>query len=135
MSALKGDDLIIKIGDAGAPENFAEIGGMRATKIELSRKSIILNHRESGAWQNLQPNAGIQKLIVTGAGMFTDAASEETLRALAFSGANKNFQLLFPNGDMASGAFQVMSYVRVGDYDTEEQYALTLESAGTITYA
>jgi TP901-1 family phage major tail protein len=73
-------------------------------------------------------------MSISGTGIFTDAASEETLRGYAFAGTGNNYQFIFGNGDYITGTFVVTSYERSGNYDAEETYAITLESAGTITF-
>lgn len=135
MTAQKGALLLLKVGDGGTPtETFTTVAGMRSTRMILNQQLVDSTHKQSGAWRALLAEAGIRSISLTGNGIFTDSAAEETVRAIAFAGLINNFRLQFGNGDMLEGAFQITSYERAGDYDGEENFQLTLESAGTITF-
>lgn len=127
--------MLIKVGNGASPEVFATVGGLRASAIMLGNQPFDATTMESGVWRRLLGGAGIQSMHISGSGMFTDAASEETVRGYAFAGSVNNYQFIFANGDSVTGAFLVTSYDRSGDYGSEEIYALTLESAGAITFA
>lgn len=86
------------------------------------------------AWRQLMDQAGFSALSITGAGIFTDAASEELARGYAFSRSVKNFRLYFGNGDYLQGAFVIAAYTRSGMHDGEETYAMRLESAGDVQF-
>jgi TP901-1 family phage major tail protein len=113
---------------------FTTIGGLRLSGMVLDNHVLDATNRESGAWRQLLPNAGIHSLTIHGNGLFTDVASEETVRGYAFAGTVNNYQFIFANGDYVSGPFMVTSYERSGNIDSEEIYSLTLESAGTIIF-
>lgn len=134
MSAQKGSLVLIKVGSGGEPEVFTTIGGLRTSRMLLNNQSIDTSNRDSGIWRQLLSNAGIRSISIGGTGIFTDATSEETLRGYAFAGTVNNYQFIFANGDYISGAFQVTNYERSGNYDGEEIYAITIESAGNITF-
>ncbi len=78
---------------------------------------------------------GIRSMTISASGVFTDAASETTTRATAFSGDSVDYDLVFGDTSTAKGAFIITSYERAGEYNGEETYSLTLESNGTITWA
>ena len=134
MTAQKGSLLVIKAGNAGTPETFSIIGGLRVTQLTLNNQPMDSTHLESGVWRTLMTNAGARSLLLTGSGIFTDSASEEILRSSAFAGIMRNYELAFGNGDKVSGAFLLTQYERAGEVDGEETYTLSLESAGAITF-
>lgn len=135
MPAQKGSQLLIKVGNGATPtEAFSTVGGLRTTRLVLNQQLVDTSNKDSGAWRTALSGAGIRSLSLSGAGVFTDAASEETVRGYAFAGTINNFQLVFGNGDLLQGAFHISSYERAGNHDGEETYSLTLESAGTITF-
>lgn len=134
MSAQKGSLVLIKIGDGGDPESFTTVGGLRTSRLALNNDTTDASNHDSGSWRRLLGSAGIRNITLSGAGLFTDAASEETLRGYAFSGTINNYQFVFANGDGITGPFVVAEYERRGDHDGEELYALTLASAGDITF-
>lgn len=134
MVAGKGAYVLIKIGDGAEPETYATIGGLATTQLRVNRRTVDASTVESGAFHALLSGAGLMDMQLSGSGVFIDSASEEQLRSKAFSGVAANYRLIFSNGDYCSGPFIVTRYDRLGDYDAEELYALTLRSAGTIAF-
>ena len=135
MPAQKGALMLIKIGNGATPtEVFTTIGGLKTTRLVLNQQPVDTSNKDSGAWRSLLANAGLRSITLAGNGIFTDANSEETLRGYAFVGSVNNYRLTFGNGDQLEGPFQIASYERTGDHDNEERYAITLESAGTVTF-
>jgi TP901-1 family phage major tail protein len=132
MTAQKGSLMLLKIGNGGTPETFATIGGMRVTELIHENQLMQASDLESGAWRKLLTGAGLRAITISGDGIFTDSAAEETLRSTAMSHATRNYQLTFGNGDSMIGAFQVASYKRRGMHDDAESYSITLASAGEI---
>lgn len=135
MTAQKGSLVLIKVGDGQPSETFTTVAGLRTTRLVLNNQAVDATHKGSGAWRELLEGAGIGSVTLSGTGIFTDAASEETVRGYAFSNAVHHYQLTFGNGDTLSAPFQITSYERAGEFDGEETYALTLESAGTVVFS
>lgn len=134
MTAQAGALVLVKAGDGGNPETFTTIGGLRVSAMAMEHQIIDATSVESGPWRLLLA-AGIQRLRIGGAGIFTDAASEEMARANAFAGTINNYQFHFADGAYLTGPFLIASYERSGNHDAEEVYSLMLESAGPVTYA
>lgn len=134
MTAIQGSLFLLKASEGGTPENFITLGGIRATDMMLGNRAADASHVESGAWRQLLDNAGERAISISGDGLFTDAASEEAVRACAFAGSSLRFRLCFAHGGMLEGPFMVTHYHRGGSHDGEENYALRLESAGAVTY-
>jgi len=134
MTALNGSLVLIKVGNGGSPEVFTTIGGLRASGLVLNNHMLDTTSTESGTWRQLLSGAGIHAMHISGSGMFTDAASEETVRGYAFASTVNNYRFIFANGDTVAGPFLLTSYERSGDYGSEEIYSLALESAGSITF-
>lgn len=135
MTAQKGSLLLLKVGDGGTPtENFTTIGGLRTTAFSHNNQTVDTTNKDSGAWRQLLDGAGMRAISISGTGVFTNAASEETVRGFAMNNQIKNYKLTFGNGDSMTGAFQITSYQRAGNYNNEETYSLTLSSAGAITF-
>lgn len=134
MSAKKGSLVLIKIGNGGIPEIFTTVGGLRTSRIAINSQLLNTTNIESSAWRQLLNSAGQRSVSINGSGAFTDAASEEILRSKAFSGSIANYQFVFSNGDYITGPFLVGFYERSGDYDAEETFSITLESAGNVVF-
>jgi TP901-1 family phage major tail protein len=101
--------------------------------IVAARQMVDTTNKDSGGWRLLLAGAGIRSITLSGSGIFTDSASEETVRGYAFTNSINNYEFYFGGNDKISGAFQITSYERAGNHDGEETYAITFESAGAIT--
>ncbi|MBY0407025.1 MAG: phage tail protein [Rickettsiales bacterium] len=134
MGALKGSLMLIKVGDGAVSESFTTLGGLRVTRLMLNQAAMDTTAIGSGAWRMLANETGPRRMSVEGMGLFTDAASEERVRDCAFSGRQCRFRLYFGNGDYVQGAFLISQYERSAAHDSEQLYALRLESAGELLF-
>jgi TP901-1 family phage major tail protein len=136
MSGQKGRDVLIKIGDGGAPETFATVAGIRAKTISLNARTVDGTSGESvEAWRELIAGAGVKSASVSGAGVFKDATSDTMLREAFFTQAARTFQLIIPDFGVLEGAFLVESLDYAGDHDGEAAFAVTLASAGALSFS
>ncbi len=135
MSGQKGRDVLIKIGDGGGTEVFTTLAGIRAKTIALNARAVDGTSGESpSAWRELIAGAGVKTASVSGAGVFKDGAYDATLQALFFSQAARNFQLVIPGFGILQGPFLIEALDYSGDHDGEAAFAITLASAGAITF-
>ena len=135
MAAQKGSALLLKIGNAGSPETFTTIGGLRSTSITMNDEAVDVTTKDSSAIRALLANGGVQSTSVSGSGVFTDAASETTLRGKFGASSFSNYQIIVPDFGTYTGAFMVANLEYAGEYNGEVTYSVTLESSGTITFA
>ena len=47
MAAQKGRAVLMKIGNAGSPETFTTIGGMRSTTLTLNDETVDVTNKDS----------------------------------------------------------------------------------------
>lgn len=135
MSGQKGRDVLIKIGDGGAPEAFVTVAGIRAKTISLNARSVDGTSGESPeAWRELIAGAGVKSASVSGAGVFKDAASDALIQQAFFAQAVANFQLVIPDFGTLAGPFLVEALDYSGDHDGEAAFAITLASAGALSF-
>lgn len=136
MALQKGRDVLIKIGDGGAPETFTTVAGVRAKTVSLNARTVDGTSGESPeAWRELIAGAGVKSASVSGAGVFKDAASDASLRAAFFAQSARSFQLVIPDFGILEGPFLVEALDYAGDHDGEATFALTLASAGALSFA
>jgi TP901-1 family phage major tail protein len=134
MSAQKGKDLLIKIGDGSDPETFATVAGLRATTLAFNAQTVdITNADSANAWRELL-DGGVKSATLSGNGVFKDAASDEALRAAFFNQTLPNFQIVIPNFGTVAGPFKITSLQYDGPYDGEVKISLSLASAGALTF-
>lgn len=135
MSAQKGRDLLVKIGDGGSPENFTTVAGLRATTLSFNSTTVDATSADSvDQWRELLAGAGVKSAAFSGSGVFKDAASDESLRAAFFNQTAPNFQVMIPNFGTIAGAFQIASLQYEGPYDGEVKLSLSLQSAGALSF-
>jgi TP901-1 family phage major tail protein len=136
MAGQKGRDVLIKIGDGGDPEAFVTVAGIRAKTISLNARTVDGTSGESPeAWRELIAGAGVKSASVSGAGVFKDAASDALIQQAFFAQAVATFQLIVPDFGALEGPFLVEALDYSGDHDGEAAFAITLASAGALTFA
>tara|TARA_Y100001937_G_scaffold54874_1_gene75610 strand:+ start:246 stop:659 length:414 start_codon:yes stop_codon:yes gene_type:complete len=135
MAAQKGSAMLLKIGNGGSPETFTTVGGLRSTSITQNDEAVDITTKDSSAKRQLLAQAGVQSLTISGSGVFTDAASEQDMRADVGSSSFTNYQILIPHLGTYTGAFMISSLEYAGEFNGEVTYSVTLESAGDITFA
>ena len=72
---------------------------------------------------------------ITGAGIFKDAASDETVRGYFFNGTIREWQVVVPDFGTLTGPFHIASLELTGRHDSEVSFELALESAGELVFA
>ena len=135
MTAQRGKDLLLKIGDGGAPESFTVIGGLRARTLSLNAESVDITHSESaGGWRELLAGAGVRQASVAGAGVFVNDAAAGDIRAAFFAGDIRNWLIVIPGFGEIEGPFLIANLDYAGDHDGEATMALALDSAGALAF-
>ncbi len=134
MSAQRGRDLLLKIGDGASPENFTTVAGLRATTLAFNAQSVdVTNSDSADMWRELL-GAGVKSATISGSGVFKDAASDAALRAAFFAQTLANWQIVIPHFGVVSGPFKLTSLQYEGPYDGEVKLSLSLASAGALTF-
>lgn len=133
MAGQRGRDILMKISDgAGA---FVTVAGVRASRIELNAGMVDATGMDSpDAWRELIAGAGTKTARVSGRGVFRDAASDARMRAVFFAGEAPGWQLVLPHFGVLQGAFQITQLSWSGTHEGEAEFAVTLESAGALSF-
>lgn len=134
MAAQKGSALLIKIG-SGSPVLYTTIGGLRSTSITMNDEPVDITNKDSAGVRTLLAQGGVQSMTISGSGVFTDAASEATLRSAFGAASFSSYQLVIPDFGAYTGTFMVASLEYAGEYNGEVTYSLTLESSGAVSFA
>jgi TP901-1 family phage major tail protein len=134
MGAQNGKDLLVKV-DMTGDGQFQTIAGLRATRISFNAESVDVTSLESaGGWRELLSGAGVKSAVISGAGVFKDADTDERARQLFFDGETPDFQIIIPAFGTVEGPFQVTAIEYAGNHDGEATYELALASAGALTF-
>ncbi|MCV0370823.1 MULTISPECIES: phage major tail protein, TP901-1 family [Filomicrobium] len=135
MAAQKGKDLLLKV-DSDGLGSFVTVAGLRTRSLVFNAETVDVTHQESaGHWRELLAGAGVKSARLTGAGIFKDEASDETVRAYFFNGSIRSWQVVIPDFGTMTGLFQITSFEFNGRHDGEVNFELSLESAGEIDFA
>jgi len=134
MAAQKGRDVLLKMGDGGAPEAFTTVAGLRARTISLNARTVDATDGDSAGWRELLAGAGAKSASVSGAGVFRDAASDALMREAFFAGEARSWRLVLPDFGALQGPFVVAALEYAGEHEGEMTYAVTLASAGPVAF-
>ena len=138
MAAQKGSALLLKIGaaadGAASADTYTTVGGLRSTSITMNQETVDITNKDGANARELLADGGVESVSVSGSGVFTDAASEATLRT-AFGGADiPNFEVIIPDFGTYQGKFHIASLEYGGEYNGEVTYSVTLESSGSVAF-
>src|SRR5919108_4723041 len=134
MAAQKGKDLLLKI-DSDGLGAFVTVAGLRSRSLAFNAETVDVTHQESaGQWRELLAGAGVKSARVTGAGIFKDAASDETIRSVFFNSLIRSWQVVIPDFGTVQGKFHIASFELSGRHDGEVAFELSLESAGELIF-
>lgn len=134
MTAQRGKDMLVKIGDGGSPESFTTVAGLRTKTISLNAREVDATHAESNGWRELLGAAGVRQASVSGAGVFLNDAAAEAIRAAFFAGEIRNFKLVIPGMGELAGPFLIANLDYAGEHDGEATVSIALASAGVIGF-
>jgi len=134
MTAQKGKDLLVKIGDGAG--GFTTVAGLRTRRLAFNAETVdVTNAESSNRWRELLDGAGVKRASVSGRGLFKDAASDALMRQTFFDGTIVVYQIVIPDFGTVQGPFQLTSLEFAGEHNGEVTYDLALESAGELTFA
>ena len=135
MAAQPGRNILLKIGDGAAEENFVTVAGLKARTIALNARTVDVTDADSTErWRELLAGAGVKACSVSGQGVFRDAASDAMVRLVFFDQEARTWRLLVPDFGVIQGPFLVTALEYAGDHAGEATFALNLASAGALTF-
>lgn len=135
MAAQAGKALILKA-DSNGSGNYQTIAGLRARSIALNAAPVDITHADSSnAWRELLEGGSVKSASISGAGIFTDADADTTMRQIFFQNRIRDWQVIVPDFGTIAGKFQITALEYAGDYDGEMTFQLALESAGALSFS
>jgi TP901-1 family phage major tail protein len=132
MAVQKGRDMLLKISDGAT---IVTVAGLRARTVSLNAKTVDLTDSGSGGWRELLAGAGVRSLSVSGSGVFRDAGSDALMREAFFAQSQADWQVIVPDFGQFEGPFLIAALEYAGQHDGEASFALTLASAGEVSFA
>ncbi len=135
MAAQSGKDMLLKLDETGSG-SFVTVAGLRTRSLAFNAAAIDVTDAESaGRWRELLAGGGIKRAAVAGSGIFKDASSDATIRALFFAGTIRNWQLILPDFGTVEGPFQIVALEFSADHAGEVTFELALEGAGQLGFS
>lgn len=138
MAVQDGRSFILRIWDSASPPAFTVIGGFTTNNLTINREPVdVTNKSTTNKWRQVA-KFGVRSIQVTGTGMFTDSAAENTLVNEAMSNDTTTlpeFQVVIPGLGTFEGAFHIDSLEYNGDDNAPVTYTITLSSADQIQFA
>ncbi|OYW98012.1 MAG: phage major tail protein, TP901-1 family [Caulobacter vibrioides] len=135
MAAQAGKDMLLKISDGAPTPTFHTVAGLRARTISLNARTLDITDSDSaGRWRELLAGAGVKSVAVSGSGVFRDAASDAQVRTSFFDQSARVWRLIIPDFGQLEGAFIVAALEYAGEHDGEAVFALSLASAGAVSF-
>ena len=131
LTKYKGRAFLAYIFDGSA---FIKIGGTRSDSMTINNESVDVTTKDGDTWRELLPEAGIQSLDYSGSGVVSDDAGYLLLRTHYRANTFPTIRLVSSGGDMVEGLFQITSAEKAGDHNNEQNFSLSLASAGTPTF-
>lgn len=134
MAAQKGKNLLLKV-DTTDSGDFVTVAGLRSRSLAFGAETVDITDQESaGEWRELLAGAGVKSARITGSGIFKDADTDETIRALFFNGTIRNWQVVVPDFGVVQGLFHIASFELNGDHNREMSFEIDLQSAGELAF-
>lgn len=134
MAAQKGRLILVKISNGASPAIFSTVGGIRSRTITVNNEIVDITTSDEAPYRQLLADTGLRSVSISGSGVFKDDAPINEIEDLAFNGGTDEFQIVFGNGDILQGLFQVASFEYSGEHTAEQTFSITLESAAIFTF-
>jgi TP901-1 family phage major tail protein len=133
MAAQRGKDILLKT--VRSDGSFETCAGLRTKRIAFNAETVDVTDADStGRWRQLLAGSGVQRVSVSGSGIFKDAGSDALVRDLFFDGEIVDWQIVLPDFGAVSGPFQITALEYGGDHDAEMTFEIALESAGYMAF-
>lgn len=133
MAKYCGKDLLLQMGNGASPEVFTTIGAMKSNSLTINNEKVDVTTKDDMAWQALLA-CGVRSMALTAAGPISSDAMQKALELAANSSPIKNFKIVTGRLDTYVGPFLISSFARTGEHNQAEQWTVSLDSAGAITY-
>lgn len=131
MTAYKGNQMLLKLGDGLSPTTYTTIAGLRTTEMTSNGELVDITSKDSNGFRELLAGAGISSLSISANGIFQNDNAIKTMFSNNMNRTVDSYQLAFGNGQVMTGNFQVTSFKYSGEYNGAQLYDITLESSGS----
>lgn len=137
MPQEKGRLLLIQIGDAGAPESFANLCGLKTRSFNLSANEIettIPDCDNPGGPVQKTSVPGITNRTFSGSGKFVSGATQAILMSHVQAATVFNAKVLVPGVGTYAGSWMVSDFEFSGEDEGTMEFSATFTAAGPLTH-
>ncbi len=133
MAVERGSAFLLKVSNGAEVPIFSTVAGLKTTQLSINGDAVAITNKGSGGWRELLTGAGVRSVSVSASGVFTGSNAEVQVRGLALAGNIENFELSFESGERMRGKFLVTRLEYAGDFNSERNYTMSLESSGAVS--
>lgn len=133
MAVERGSAFLLKVSNGAEVPIFSTVAGLKTTQLSINGDAVAITNKGSGGWRELLTGAGVRSVSVSASGVFTGSNAEIQVRGLALAGNIENFELSFESGERMRGKFLVTRLEYAGDFNSERNYTMSLESSGAVS--
>lgn len=135
MSKQKGSDMLLQLDTTGSG-NYVTIGGIQGQRLSGKNPEVdVSNQGSSNKQRELLAGAAIRSMSVSGDGVLDSAAPTATLVSVFEAGTLRNWKIYVPGVGTWTGTFQITQLEINGAHAKEITFSISLESAGSWTFA
>jgi len=131
--AGKGRSILIKKSDGLSPATFTTVGGIRSKTLTIANETADKTTDDDVPWRMLEGDVGLRTVSLSGSGVFKDDAIIKDIENDAVTGDTNEYQIVFENGDIVQGVFQVTSFEHTGEHVGPQEFSISMESADSCT--
>ncbi|WP_162651594.1 phage major tail protein, TP901-1 family [Lentilitoribacter sp. Alg239-R112] len=132
MTMQKGKDLLVKVDQEG---DFVTVAGLRAKRLTFNHDKLDLANAETlDKWGELLANSDLERVGISGSGIFKDAQSDDLVRGMFFSSDIKEWQFTVPDFGNLCGKFQITALEYSGQHGGEITFEAAMESCGPVQF-
>jgi len=133
MGLQNGRDLVLQVGDGGAPETFATLAGLEERSFRFTAQGRDVTDTASpGRWRQLG-GGGVRSLTVTGRGSLHTLVADQRLRDAFLAQSLVTWRVTAPGLFVCTGPFLVEALAYLGREEGEAEWQVTLASAGALS--
>ncbi len=132
MSAQKGKLLLISVNTTG--DTYVDLVEARSNDLTINGSTVEITNKGSAGWKELLEGAGITSMSLSASGVFTDSAAYQKVLAASLANTHLTLRIVRGIGDEFNGIFAVTSLKASGEFNGEEAFSFSFESAGVVAY-
>lgn len=137
--AKRGVGFLLKGEDPALAGTFLTVAKLRTNSLTINGETVDITNKDSpgAAGENrmreLLAGAGVTSFAATGAGVFSNDATQTEFETHAIAGTLVNVQVVFEGGRIYEFAAAVPSIEYAGEVNGEQTYSISIESSGDVT--